>query len=145
MIVADASFIVDALVVPRRKKKDKLYEKQMKRHRQSLELLSFFLEEGFQMYMPFLGLVEVSSLLTRKLGRESNVEAAIEFLRRYISIVPESELRDELIDVARTTGSRAADVYYVSLAKLKGAVLVTADRRMAEVAEEMGVKVILLE
>ena len=144
MIVADASFIVDALIVPRRKK-DETYQRQLERHRRSKELLPFFLEEGFQLYMPFLGLAEVSSLLLRKLGKKANVDAVLEFLNEYFLIVSEAELKEILLETARETGSRAADAYYVSLAKMKGAVLVTADRKMAEISREVGVKVILLE
>ena len=44
MIVADASFVVDALVVPRRKKRDEMYLRQLNRHKRSKELPSFFLE-----------------------------------------------------------------------------------------------------
>ncbi|QDA31465.1 hypothetical protein FH039_07465 [Thermococcus indicus] len=86
MIVADASFIVDALIVPRRRKKDDRYFKQLKRHQRSKELLSFFLEEGFQIYMPFLGLVEVSSLITRKLGKDANVGAVLSFLEKELGV-----------------------------------------------------------
>ena len=145
MIVADASFIIDALVVPRRRKRDETYQRQLERHRRSKELLSFFLEEGFQIYMPFLGLVEISSLLVRKLGKKANVEAVLDFLEEYFLVVSEDELRDALLKIAKETGSRAADAYYISLAKMKGAVLVTADRRMAEVSRELGAKVVLLE
>ena len=145
MIVADASFIVDALIIPRRRKKDETYQRQLERHKRSKELLSFFLEEGFQLYMPFLGLVEVSSLLVRKLGKKANADAVLEFLNEYFLIVSEEELKEILLEIARETGSRAADAYYVSLAKMKGAVLVTADRKMAEISREVGVKVILLE
>ncbi len=145
MIVADASFVVDALVVPRRKKRDEMYLRQLNRHRRSKELLSFFLEEGFQLYIPFLGLVEISSLLVRKLGKRANVDAALEFLNEYFFVVPEKNLEEFLLNLARETGSRAADIYYISLAKMKGAVLVTADRKMAEISKDVGVKVILVE
>ncbi|MCD6372710.1 MAG: type II toxin-antitoxin system VapC family toxin [Thermococcus sp.] len=145
MIVADASFIIDALIVPRRRKKDDLYFKQLKRHQRSKELLSFFLEEGFQIYVPFLGLVEISSLLVRKLGKETDVDTVLSFLEKYISVVPEEELREILLKLVKETGSRAADIYYLSVAKSKGAVLVTSDRKMAEASKEVGVKVILLE
>ncbi|WP_258084440.1 type II toxin-antitoxin system VapC family toxin [Thermococcus thermotolerans] len=145
MIVADASFIVDALIVPRRRKKDELYFKQLKRHQRAKELLSIFLEEGFQIYMPFLGLVEVSSLLTRKLGKDANADTVLSFLEKYILIVSEEELKRTLLTLAKETGSRAADIYYISVAKSKGAVLVTADRKMADVSKELGVKVVLLE
>ncbi|ASJ12429.1 type II toxin-antitoxin system VapC family toxin [Thermococcus thioreducens] len=145
MIVADASFIVDALVVPRRRKKDEVYWRQWKRHQRSKELLSFFLEEGFQLYMPFLGLVEVSSLLVRKLGKRANVDAALEFLGEYFFVVSEKDLEGSILEIARKTGSRAADAYYLSLAKIKGAVLVTADRKMAGISRDTGVKVILVE
>ena len=145
MIVTDASFVVDALVVPRRKKKDETYLRQLKRHRRSKELLSFFLEEGFQLYIPFLGLVEVSSLLVRKLGKRANIDTALEFLDEYFFVVSEKDLEEFILEIARETGSRAADIYYISLAKMKGAVLVTADRKMAEISKDVGVKVILVE
>ncbi|NJE00804.1 type II toxin-antitoxin system VapC family toxin [Thermococcus sp. JdF3] len=145
MIVADASFIVDALIVPRRRKKDEVYLRQLKRHQRSKELLSFFLEEGFQLYIPFLGLVEVSALLVRKLGKKANVDAVLGFLNEYFFIIPEKDLEEFLLNLAMEIGSRAADTYYISLAKMKGAVLVTADRKMAEVSKDVGVKVILLE
>ena len=41
-------------------------------------------------------------------------------------------------------GCRAADAYYISTAMKTGSMLVSADKRMVDIAESMGVKAILI-
>jgi len=68
MIVLDSSVIVDAFIIPRRKKRDELLEKQVKRHKKAKKLIELMISSKYPSYIPRVALIEITAILKRKLN-----------------------------------------------------------------------------
>ena len=93
--------------------------------------------------MPKILLVEVTSAIRRLTGRK-DVGDAPNFIKTNVSLYDERDIIENAIEVAKE-GCRAADAYYISTAMKTGSMLVSADRRMVEIAKSTGVKAILIK
>ncbi len=79
-----------------------------------------------KVFAPRLFLAEVSGVLVRLLQR-SQVRSVIQRLEREIVTVGDDLYYRESIEIALKTGSRGADTYYIGLAKILDAALITSD------------------
>ena len=134
MITIDASILVDALLEE--------IESAEERHRKSKVLLAFLLSQNFELNAPKIVLVEVTSAIRRLTGKK-DVEDALNFIETNISLFDERGIIENAVEVAKE-GCRAADAYYISTAMKTGSMLVSADKRMVDIAKSMGVKAILI-
>jgi len=78
-------------------------------------------------YAPKLLIVEVIGVLSRYLSDEE-----IDLVLNYfppIKLIPEEVIYEEAIRIARKTGSRAADAYYIAVASIINGILLTNDKR----------------
>ena len=99
---------------------------------------------GFvELYAPRLGEVEFVAVLSRYFDREQ-VERALAYYSEIVAWVPEELLIEELWGVAFQTHHRASDIYFIATARYLDAVLVTNDRKMAELARSLGSKAFYL-
>ncbi|RLI80347.1 hypothetical protein DRP05_00785 [Archaeoglobales archaeon] len=135
MITIDASILVDALLEE--------IESAKERQRKSKALLAFLLSQNFELNAPKIVLVEVTSAIRRLTGRK-DVDDALNFIKSNISLYDEKDIIENAIEVAKE-GCRAADAYYISTAMKTGSMLVSADRRMVDIAKSIGVKAILIK
>jgi len=134
MITIDASILIDALVEE--------IESAKERQRKSKALLAFLLSQSFELNAPKIVLVEVASAIRRLTGKK-DVENALSFIETNVSLFDEKDIIENAIEVAKE-GCRAADAYYISTAMKSGSMLVSADRRMIDLARNIGVKTILI-
>ena len=134
MITIDASILVDALLEE--------IESAKERQRKSKAFLAFLLSQDFELNAPRIVLVEVASAIRRLTGRK-DVDEALNFIKSNIALHDERDIIDDAIEIAKE-GSRAADAYYISTAMKTDSILVSADRRMIEIARSLGVKTILI-
>jgi len=112
LIVVDASVWLDLFNV-RDKACSKLAE-------------DFFVEaEGLTIYEPMLFKVEIAGLLARRNPRHV-VESLVEEIVGKIHLC--RDLDREAYHVALSTGSRAADAYYIACARKTNSILVSNDR-----------------
>ncbi|RLF22801.1 MAG: hypothetical protein DRN15_08130, partial [Thermoprotei archaeon] len=59
-------------------------------------------------------------------------------------VIYEEEIRDSAVDLALETGASGFDTYFMTIAKLYNATLITDDEPMAIYAERIGVDTILV-
>ena len=135
MITIDASILVDALL-------DEI-ESAKKKQRKSKALLAFLLSQNFGLNAPKIVLVEVTSAIRRLTGKK-DVEDALSFIETNASLHDERDIIENAIEVAKE-GCRAADAYYIATAMKTGSILVSADKRMVDIAKSVGVKAILIK
>jgi len=102
-------------------------------------------EKKVEVFIPFVALVETAGVLTRLVSRDLAMEV-VESLRatRSYRIVYEEEIRDHVIETALSTGSSGFDIYFIAVAKLYNATLITDDEPMSIRSERAGVGVILV-
>ncbi len=83
-------------------------------------------------------MVEVIGVLAQYLSEE-DLELVITSFPP-IKLLPEEIFYDEAIKVARSTGSRAADTYYIAVASFVNGILLTNDKRQKQNAKKAGIE-----
>lgn len=126
-IVIDTSVIIDLYAAP-----------NDVRASIAKEVASWAAKNLVEAYAPKSLVVEVFGVLARHLSREELDLVAASFPP--IRLVPEEAFYDKAIEIARSTGSRAADAYYIAVAAMIGGVLLTNDRLQSQNARRAGVK-----
>ncbi len=102
--------------------------------------ICFKIKSGYvKVFAPRLFLAEVSGVLVRFLP-PSRVRSIVQRLEHEIIVVGDDAYFRESIEVALGTGSRGADSYYIGLARMLGAILITSDRIQASNAKRAGIK-----
>ena len=128
MIVVDTSVFVD-LLAPR----------DPNRHELAKKLFSLVERRGITIYAPRLMVVELISVLKRTIGVDELVKEAMG-ITKYVNLVGEEEVFEEAKTVALKVHPRAVDAYFIAVAKLMGALLVSNDRLMVEGARDCGIE-----
>jgi hypothetical protein len=125
MIVIDTSILIDSL-----------FEKDKERNKEATEFLRSI--EGLTVIIPKILLIELVSV-TRRLGIGITTRD-LEDLVTDFEAMPEVSLFNEALKVAEKRHSRAVDSYFIDVAKLSGAFLVSSDKRMVDEGKEYGIQ-----
>ncbi len=96
-----------------------------------------------ELYTPRLGEVEFVAVLSRYFDRE-RVQKALDFYSTIVTWIPEELIIEDLKEVAFQTHHKASDIYFIATAIHLNAVLITNDRKMAELAKSLGLKAFYL-
>ena len=126
-VVVDASLVIDLYAAP-----------SDARASIAEEAFSWVAARLVEAYAPRLLMVEVAGVLARHLSEEdlSLVLASFPPVR----LVPEELFYDEALRIARSTGLRAADAYYIAVASVVNGVLLTNDKRQGQNARKAGIE-----
>ena len=125
--VVDASLMIDLYAAP-----------SEKRAQIAEEVATWIMKGLVEAYAPKLLIVEVAGVLSRYLSKEE-LDLVLDTLPS-TKLVPEETLYKEALRVARETGSRAADAYYIAVASIVGGTLLTNDKKQARNARKAGIK-----
>ena len=126
-VVVDASLIIDLYTAP-----DDM------RASIAEEVLSWITTGLVEAYAPKLLMVEVLGALARYLSDE-DLELVMSSFPP-IKLIPEEVFYDEAVRIARSTGSRVADAYYIAVASIINGILLTNDRRQKQNARKVGIE-----
>lgn len=107
---------------------------------QIVELIQSDSLEGFA---PRIGRAEFVAVLSRYFER-SEVSEALSGYDEIVTWVPEEIIMDTVMELAFELKHYVSDLYFIATAKLLNAVLLTNDRKMADMARSVGVKVFYL-
>ena len=126
-VVVDASLIIDLYAAP-----------NDMRASIAEEVLSWITAGLVEAYAPKLLMVEVLGVLARYLSEEDLELVTSSFPP--IKLVPEEVFYNEAIRIARSTGSRAADAYYIAVASIVSGILLTNDKQQRQNAKKAGIE-----
>ncbi len=90
-----------------------------------------------ELYAPRLGEVEFVAVLSRYFGYE-RVQKTLDFYSTIVTWIPEELIIRDLKEVAFQTHHKTSDIYFIATALHLNAVLITNDRKMAELAKSLG-------
>jgi len=137
--------IVKAVVKPGRWLPKDIYGREVKTHKKSRLIIRLLEEKRIGVLIPFAALVEVAGVLVR-LASRSLAEGVVESLRttENYQVIYEDEIRGLAVNLALETGAGGFDTYFIAVAKLYDATLMTDDEPMAICAERVGVDAILV-
>ena len=129
MIVLDTSIFIDLL-----------FEYNSERTRSAEDLLSILEENGLTIVEPDLFKVEFTGQIARRIKKELAPKICEEIFAELV-FVNTSRIFEEALSIARETGSRAADSFYIACAKAENAILVSNDKHQIESAKKSGIEV----
>ena len=102
-------------------------------------------EEGsIELYAPRFGEIEFITVMRRFLGEEGTREAYEIYLSLISGFVEEELIFNRLRDLAFKTAHRVPDLYFITTAEFLNGLLITNDRKMAELAKSLGLKAFYL-
>ncbi|WP_297489495.1 type II toxin-antitoxin system VapC family toxin [Thermococcus sp.] len=96
-----------------------------------------------ELYAPRPGEVEFVAVLSRYFDCE-RVQKALDFYSTIVTWIPEELIIEDLKEAAFQTHHKASDIYFIATALHLNAVLITNDRKMADLAKSLGLKVFYL-
>lgn len=141
----DSSFLVKGLVPVRRSKEDELRAQQEREFHASSEYLAAIERGDHQMFVPAIALVEVAAVISRLTNSRPDAKAGAEFVKQNASgLFFEADLLDRAIDTAISIKTGGYDTIFLTVAKITGSTLLTADRLQHEMAKKLGVGSMLL-
>lgn len=105
-----------------------------------VELIQSDSLEGFA---PRIGRAEFAAVLSRYFER-NEVSEALSGYDEIVTWVPEEIIMDTVMELAFELKHYVSDLYFIVTAKLLNAVLLTNDRKMADMARSAGVKAFYL-
>ncbi len=127
-IVLDASLLVD------------LFAGRDERRVETAEAVFRCLQKKeVKLFAPKLLFVELAGVLVRFIPPKE-VSLILSAIRNAVIAVADEVFYEEAIELALSTGSRGADSYYMGLAKIMDAVLVTSDKVQALNAKRAGLR-----
>ena len=129
MIVLDTSIFIDLL-----------FEYNSERTRSAEDLLSILEENGLTIVEPDLFKVEFTGQIARRIKKELAPKICEEIFAELV-FVNSSRIFEEALSIARETGSRASDSFYIACAKAEKAILVSNDKHQIESAKKSGIEV----
>ncbi|MFX1255605.1 MAG: type II toxin-antitoxin system VapC family toxin [Promethearchaeota archaeon] len=128
MIVVDTSVFIDHI-----------FEYDSNRTKIADNFFNSIQKKELPMFEPTIFKIELIGQLVRRMKKPDALTAAKDFFSE-INFVEDSELFDIAFSIAYETGARASDSYYVSVAKIKKAVLVSNDNIQIQTARKFGIE-----
>lgn len=136
----DTSFAVKGLVPPRRKKRDKILEKQQKMHKIARSYLDKIRDKHAEMYIPAVALIETAIVISRITNNEDDSRKAISFLRRNAAYVfYEHEILEDAISFGIETKASGYDTVFLTIAEATQSELLTDDSLQHKIALSRGI------
>ncbi len=126
-LVIDVSVFIDRLFI---------YDEE--RSRRARSLFKLIGEKELNIFEPQVFGIELVSQLVRRKPRDIAKELYSKIMEKVI-VIDEIEY-DSLLDIALTTGCRAIDAFYIAVANIISAILVSADKAMVNNARKYGVE-----
>ncbi len=97
-----------------------------------------------ELYSPLLDEFEFISVISRFLKGELAREAWEIYRSMVVAFIGEGLLSDLIRELAFETSHRIPDLYFIATARYLDAVLITNDKRMADLAKSLGLKAFYL-
>ena len=141
----DSSFIIKGLVTVRRRQADALRAQQVREYEVANEYLSQIRSGVHRMFVPAIALVEVAAVISRLTNSREDATKGSGFVRENATqLYYETDLLEQAIETAITAKTGGYDTIFLTVAKISGSTLLTADRAQHEMATIVGLKSELL-
>jgi predicted nucleic acid-binding protein len=141
--VLDTSVIIKSIFKPPKSLASERYKEELETHEKCRAVIKKLEERDVDVYIPKVCVVETAAVVKRLADRSFAVRISTSVLESY-EVVDEAILFDSAWGIAMDTGCSGFDSYFIALAKLKNAALLTDDGKMHYHAEEVGVDSVLI-
>ncbi|MGB2843009.1 MAG: type II toxin-antitoxin system VapC family toxin [Halobacteriota archaeon] len=141
--VLDTSVIVKSIFKPSKSLSRENYKRELETHEKCRAIIKKLEERDVDVYIPKICVVETAAVVKRLADRDFAIKISTGVLDSY-EVVGEDILFDSAWAIAMDTGCSGFDSYFIALAKIKNAILLTDDGRMHFHAKEVGVDSFLI-
>ena len=141
--VIDTSVLIKSIFEPLKSLPDEIYAREMETHHKASKIVRLLEEKDVDVFIPKVCIIEVAAVV----GRYADNNLAIKVSRRAMGayeVVDEVSIFEDAWDIASSTGCSGFDSYFISLARLKMAVLLTDDIGMQNNAKKVKVESLLI-
>jgi len=143
-VVLDTTVIIKALLMPSTKLPPNVYAREQETHRKCRSILEILDEVPVGVVIPAVCIVETASALSRLTKNEELARTASLKLEKIYRVVGEDVIFHQAWKIALETGASGFDSYFIALASLLDALLITDDASMADKARSLGLRVLLV-
>ncbi len=141
--VLDTSVIVKSIFKPPKSLSREIYKREMETHEKCRFIIKKLEERGVDIYIPKVCVIETAAVVKRLADERFAMKISEGVLDSY-EVVDEAILFDSAWAIAMDTGCSGFDSYFIAVATLKNAMLLTDDGGMHFHAKEVGVESVLI-
>ena len=141
--VLDSSILLKGVFKPLKSLSKEVYARELETHTKCRMLLRLLDEKEIEVCIPKACIVETAAVVRRLSSSSMAKKISREMMESY-EVADELLLFDKAWTVAIETGSSGFDSYFIALATIKNAILVTDDSGMNHHARNTGVDSILI-
>jgi len=124
--VLDTSVIIKSIFKPSQSLPSENYKREIKTHEKCRVTIKKLEERDVEVYIPKVCVVETAAVVKRLADKDFAIKISKGVLDSY-EVVGEVLLFDSAWTIAMATGCSGFDSYFIALAKIKNAVLLTDD------------------
>ena len=140
----DTTVLIKAIIPPRRRKNDALYNEQLRLHATAKAVVNRVEEGRLSMNVPAVAIIEAAAVGARLTGKEQRGMDAAAYVRANGNIIDEAALLERAVEIAAKIKISGFDSLFIACAEITGSVLVTDDKGMHEAAIKSGIRAELL-
>ena|SRR3989338_4190394 len=137
--VFDTSVIIKGILKPRRKKQDSILKEQFRVHKIATSFMNKIYSGKINLIIPSAALIEIAAVSSRLTGVKDTSIKTTNFINSISTVINESDILDQCIDVAAETKISGFDAVFIAVAKLTNSTLITDDKKMYESATKLSV------
>ncbi|GFO96669.1 putative nucleic acid-binding protein, containsPIN domain [groundwater metagenome] len=139
----DTSVIIKSIFKPARSLPEEKYEREMTTHKKCTYIIKTIEEKDIDTYIPYVCIVETAAV-AKRLSDKALARRISKSIFDSYEIVGENIIFESAWDIAKNTGCSGFDSYFIALAHIKNALLITDDGGMHNYAEESDVDSVLV-
>ena len=143
-VTLDTTVLIKAIIPPRRRKNDALYNEQLRLHTSAKAIVSKVEEGQLSMNVPAVAIIEAAAVGARLTGKEQRGMDAAAYVKANGNIIEEAALLERAVEIAAKIKISGFDSLFIACAEITGSVLVTDDKGMHEAAIKYGIRAELL-
>ena len=141
--VLDTSVLIKSIFEPLKSLPDEIYAREMKTHHKASEIVRLLEERNVDVFIPKVCIIEIASVVSRYADKKLATKVSRRAMGAY-EVVDEDSIFEDAWEVASSTGCSGFDTYFISLAGLKRAILLTDDNGMHNSAKRVRVESLLI-
>jgi predicted nucleic acid-binding protein len=141
--VLDTSVIIKSIFKPPKSLTSEIYGRELETHKKCITIIRMLEEWEIDVYVPKACVVEIAAVVRRLAGKNVAMKISREVLYSY-EVLDEMFLFDSAWTIAINTGCSGFDSYFIALARINDAVLLTDDKGMHFHAKEVDVDSVLI-
>jgi len=141
--VLDTSVIIKSIFIPSKSLSDNVYKKEIETHEKCRLIIEKIDIMDINIYIPKVCIIETAAV-TKRLANKNLAIKVSKSVNDTYEVIDESFIFDSAWGIAMDTGSSGFDSYFIALARIKNALLLTDDGGMHHHAREIGVDSILI-